>query len=153
MLLLTVIVPESHGYMVVVLAMLGKMAITASYGTVYIFTAEQFPTPVRNVGLGASSMMARVGGILAPYINATSVKWQPLPLIIFGTLAFTSGLLSLLLPETLNQKLPETIEEGERFGKKVKSNIDTENANVEELKMLNSIKNTSLAENGAGIKG
>lgn len=149
MLLLTVIVPESHGYLVVVLAMLGKMAITASYGTVYVFTAEQFPTPVRNVGLGASSMMARVGGILAPYINALSAIWPPIPLIIFGTLAFISGLLSLLLPETLNKKLPETIEEGERFGKKVKSKKDIENAHVEELKTLNTIKNTPVGGNGA----
>lgn len=152
MLLLTTAVPESHGYLVVVLAMLGKMAITASYGTVYIFTAEQFPTPVRNVGLGASSMMARVGGILAPYINALSAKWQPFPLIIFGTMAFVSGLLSLLLPETLNKKLPETIEEGERFGKKVKSKKDIENANAEELKKLNTINNSTTIENGPDKK-
>lgn len=128
------------------------MCITASYGTVYIFTAEQFPTPVRNVGLGASSMMARVGGILAPYINALSAKWQPFPLIIFGAMAFVSGLLSLLLPETLNKKLPETIEEGERFGKKVKSKKDIENANAEELKKLNTITNSTTIENGPNKK-
>lgn len=148
MLLLSTVVPESHNYLVIILAMAGKMAITSSYGTVYIFTAEQFPTPVRNVGLGASSMMARVGGILAPYINALSVKWQPLPLIIFGAMAFLSGLMSLLLPETLNKKLPETIAEGERFGKKAKSGKDVESANAEELKRLN----TPAVENGAGKK-
>lgn len=143
MLLLTMIVPESHNYIVVLLAMLGKMAITASYGTVYIFTAEQFPTPVRNVGLGASSMMARVGGILAPYINALSVTWKPFPLIIFGCLALVSGLLSLLLPETLNKKLPETIEEGENFGIKSKSKKDVQNANIEELDKLNTLNDIS----------
>lgn len=151
MLLLTVIVPDDHNYLVVVLAMLGKMAITSSYGTVYVFTAEQFPTPVRNVGLGASSMMARVGGILAPYINVLSDIWKPFPLIIFGILAFVGGLLSLFLPETLNKKLPETIEEGERFGKKPRPN-DFEKGNMEELKKLNTITDTPrtepVAENG-----
>jgi len=47
--------------------MIGKMAITASYGTVYVFSAEQFPTLVRNIGIGAASTSARIGGILAPY--------------------------------------------------------------------------------------
>lgn len=40
-----------------------------------------------------------------------------MPLIIYGLLAFTGGVLSLTLPETLNKQLPETIEEGEAFGK------------------------------------
>lgn len=136
-LLATIIIPEEHSYAVVILAMFGKMAITSSYGTVYVFTTEQFPTPVRNVGLGASSMMARIGGILAPYINVLSDVWKPLPLVIFGVLAFISGLLSLYLPETLNKKLPETIEEGECFGKKVRKDEENAIGNAEELKKLN----------------
>lgn len=137
LLLLTIVIPDNYEYIVVTLAMLGKMAITASYGTVYVFTTEQFPTPVRNVGLGASSMMARVGGILAPYINVLADVWKPLPLVIFGVLAFISGLLSLYLPETLNKKLPETIEEGERFGKKSRNDEENGIGNGEELKKLN----------------
>lgn len=135
MLLLTMAVPDNMNWLVVVLAMLGKMAITSSYGTVYIFSAEQFPTPVRNVGLGASSMVARIGGILAPYINLLADTWKPFPLIIFGSLAFVGGLLSLFLPETLNKKLPETIEEGENFGKKSRK-VDDLESNAEELKNL-----------------
>jgi hypothetical protein len=44
--------------------------------------------------------------------------WRPLPLLIYGALALGGGLLSLLLPETLNKKLPDTITEGEMFGLK-----------------------------------
>ena len=50
--------------------------------------------------------------------------WTPLPLIIYGGLAFTGGILSLALPETLGRKLPETIRDGENFGQS--QNPDTE---------------------------
>lgn len=81
-------------------------------------------------------MFARVGGILAPYINLLGEVWKPFPLIIFGVLAFAGGLLSLFLPETLNKTLPETIEDGENFGKKGHG-VDAEVQNPDELKVLN----------------
>ncbi|XP_026848874.1 organic cation transporter protein [Drosophila persimilis] len=137
-LLLTIAVPSGNTWMIVACAMIGKLAITASYGTIYIFSAEQFPTVVRNVGLGASSMVARVGGILAPYLKLLGEIWQPLPLIICGALSLTAGLLSLLLPETLNKPMPETIEDGENFGKKQEPAISAEAGSNQELKgMLN----------------
>ena len=34
----------------------------------------------------------------------------------FGGLAVVGGLLSFLPPDTMNRLLPETLEEGERFG-------------------------------------
>lgn len=40
-----------------------------------------------------------------------------LPLVIFGGSSVTAGLLTLMLPETLNRKLPETIQDGIDFGK------------------------------------
>ena len=61
------------------------------------------------------STFFRVGGILCPYLNMLSEFWTPLPLIVYGAFAFSGGLLSLFLPETLNKKLPETIEDGENF--------------------------------------
>lgn len=56
-------------WLIVCLTMIGKLAITSSYGAIYIITAEQFPTVIRNVGLGASSTFARIGGVIAPYVN------------------------------------------------------------------------------------
>lgn len=43
---------------------------------------------------------------------------ESLPLILFGTMSVTSGLLVLFFPETLNTKLPDTIEEAEVIGRK-----------------------------------
>lgn len=150
-LLLTMVVPESQQWLVITLAMLGKLAITSSYGTVYIFSTEQFPTVIRNAGLGAGSTSARIGSIFAPLINWTSEVWKPLPLMIFGILSLIGGCLSLVLPETLNKQLPETIADGERFGRE-------ESACPEEIEQLKTVtsedaKNSeaeqTLASNGA----
>ncbi|XP_054736321.1 organic cation transporter protein-like [Anastrepha obliqua] len=142
-LLLTIAVPKEENWLIIVLAMIGKLAITASYGTVYIFSAEQFPTVVRNVGLGASSMVARIGGILAPFINMLSNVWRPLPLIIFGSAAFMGGLLSLLLPETLNKPTLETIDDGENFGKGENSA-----SKDKEMHVRDTIENENIPLNG-----
>ncbi|XP_071455584.1 organic cation transporter protein-like [Hetaerina americana] len=125
-LLLTLAVPSDMNWLFITLAMLGKLAITAAYGAIYIFSAEQFPTVIRNVAIGASSMSARVGGILAPFINLLANYWKPMPFLIFGALAFSGGLMILLLPETMRKQLPETIEDGENFGKKHKADKDLE---------------------------
>lgn len=55
------------------LAILGKIGSAGAFGVVYVFSAELFPTVVRNAGMGACSCVARVGGMLAPYV-ASSVR-------------------------------------------------------------------------------
>ncbi|XP_067010879.2 organic cation transporter protein [Anabrus simplex] len=114
-LLLTLAVPVDMTWLTIMFVMIGKMAITASFTTIYMFSAELFPTVVRNVGIGASATCARIGGMMAPYINLLGNSAPP---VTFGALTFTAGLLALILPETLGKTLPDTIEEGEQFGKK-----------------------------------
>lgn len=54
-----------------------------------------------------------------------------------------------MLPETLNKKLPETIEEGERFGKKVRHNEEDILADAEEMKKLNQSEKLNGNTNGS----
>ncbi|KAL3882128.1 hypothetical protein ACJMK2_028499 [Sinanodonta woodiana] len=104
----------------VTLAMIGKLGSSAAFGIIYIFSAELFPTVVRNSSIGASSCCARIGGMVAPYITALGRLvggdfGRGLPLMVFGAASVAAGLLSLFLPETLNRNLPETIEEAKHF--------------------------------------
>ncbi|XP_071956471.1 organic cation transporter protein-like [Antedon mediterranea] len=102
-------------------AMIGKFSVTFAFALIYLFAAEIFPTPVRVIGVGASSISAIVGGIIAPLLLELSVLWEPLHLLCFGSLSITAGIFTLILPETNGKQLPETLEEGENFGNSKKS--------------------------------
>lgn len=47
--------------------MLGKFGVTSAFSMLYVFTAELYPTLVRNMAVGITSMASRVGSIIAPY--------------------------------------------------------------------------------------
>ena len=61
----------------IVLSMSGKFFMSISFGIVYLYSVELFPTVVRNVGVGTSSSFARFGGILAPYISLLVSRYFP----------------------------------------------------------------------------
>ncbi|PRD24071.1 UNVERIFIED_CONTAM: Solute carrier family 22 member 8 [Trichonephila clavipes] len=99
------------------LAMAGKFCVTGSFGLLYLYTSEMYPTAVRSVTLGSCSMFARIGSILAPFVHELGKLLHPaVPNVLYGLLALTSGLLALLLPETKGRILPDTLEEGEKIG-------------------------------------
>lgn len=213
-------------FLPLILYMGGKWCITMSFSTIYIYTAELFPTNLRHSLLGICSMTGRMGSILSPqtpllvsrlpqectswrpirtacwlfayyfkqygkdspicfyipfifcvtffyvalwnryidcwliiirsgdiiffifqskyyivhdsvsknncyrivsfffliyshsYFYVTQAQFMPeLPLILFGCMALSAGLLSLFFPETLGTKLPDTVWEAENIGK------------------------------------
>lgn len=79
------------------------------------------PTLIRSGGVGAFSTFSRFGALLAPFVPLLQFVFDFLPLLLFGIVAFISGVLATMLPETLGRKLPDTIEEAENIGKKPSS--------------------------------
>ncbi|XP_036362041.1 organic cation transporter protein-like isoform X3 [Octopus sinensis] len=113
------------------LLLVGKFAASASFAIIYNYTTELFPTVIRNTILGLSSCFGRIGSMAAPYIFLAGAQMKSkfgvgLPGIFFGILSIIAGLLSLFLPETKGCSLPDTFEEGENIGRKVKHKVNCE---------------------------
>lgn len=94
-----------------VLALIGKLAITFTFNTIYIYASELFPTIIRNVGVGFSSVCARVGGILSSFIPSLTAVSSKLPFVMFSAFCLIGALITMAIPETLNCKVPDTIED------------------------------------------
>lgn len=99
------------------IVLFGKACIAGSFAIIYNYTAELFPTVLRNTALGIGSMCARLSGALTPMIMLLDSFNPKVPATVFGFIALLAGFLALYLPETVNQPMPESLEDGENFGK------------------------------------
>ncbi|KAJ8958307.1 hypothetical protein NQ318_017453, partial [Aromia moschata] len=116
-LLLIAVVPSEPAWIKPTLSTVGMFGLALAFPTVYIYSGELFPTVVRNIGVGTSSMSARIGSMAAPFVASLASVEPWIPPVIFGTVPLVGALLCYKLPETLDCKLPDTIEEAERFEK------------------------------------
>ena len=103
--------PTSYFWIRFALALVGKAGASACFAIVFVYTAEMFPTPIRNSAVGICSTVARIGALSAPAIADLDSIYPPLPFLIMGGGAVVVGFLSCFLPETRNIVLPETLEE------------------------------------------
>ncbi|KAF3707958.1 Solute carrier family 22 member 7 Organic anion transporter 2 rbOAT2 [Channa argus] len=111
---INIFIPKGLWHVRAVVAILGKGLSEASFTTAFLYTTEFYPTVIRQNGMGYSSFISRLGVSVAPLILLLEDIWTVLPQIIICTVAIISGLASLFLPETLNVRLPETIDDIEK---------------------------------------
>lgn len=130
-LLLVQVVPEDYNFVSIGLVMLGKFGVTSAFSMLYVFTAELYPTLVRNMAVGITSMASRVGSIIAPYFVYLGAYNRLLPYILMGSLTVLIGIITLFFPESFGVTLPESLEQmqkvrGFRCGKKSTVSMDRE---------------------------
>ncbi|XP_072932997.1 organic cation transporter protein-like [Epargyreus clarus] len=111
--------PEGNDGAALAVYLVGKFCIAMVMTSIYVYTAELYPTKYRHNLLAFSSMIGRLGSITAPLTPALALMvWESFPSVLFGSFALLSGVLIFLTPETLGQKLPDTMEEAQQLGKK-----------------------------------
>ncbi|KAM4846784.1 solute carrier family 22 member 6 isoform 1-T3 [Thomomys bottae] len=113
------VIPQEQTIVRTSLAVLGKGCLASSFNCIFLYTGELYPTMIRQTGLGMGSTMARVGSIVSPLVSMTSELYPTLPLFIYGAIPVAASAVTALLPETLGEPLPDTIQdlENRRKGK------------------------------------
>ncbi|XP_041645784.1 solute carrier family 22 member 7-like [Cheilinus undulatus] len=134
-IIVNIFLPEELWNLRSAVAILGKGLSEASFTTVFLYTTELFPTVVRQNGMGYVNFISRLGISVAPLILLLEDVWFLLPQVIIGCMATTSGLVALLLPETLNMRLPEMIDDIEKpRNRDISSHAVGSSADVQESK-------------------
>uniref|UniRef100_A0A3Q1BB54 Major facilitator superfamily (MFS) profile domain-containing protein n=1 Tax=Amphiprion ocellaris TaxID=80972 RepID=A0A3Q1BB54_AMPOC len=105
------LVPQGLSYLSIALEMLGKYGLTACTSLIFVYTAELYPTVLRNTTTGVCATLSRVGSCIAPFVFELSVYFKYLPYILLGTLAIVSAFATFFLPESFGRPLPQTIEQ------------------------------------------
>ncbi|KFB35671.1 AGAP004104-PA-like protein [Anopheles sinensis] len=103
---------------VTMLAIVVKFFICVTYFALYLQSVEMYPTSLRQTGASFGIIMANVFGALGPYIVFLGTNYDiRLPFVAMALVALVGAVSAIFLPETLHQKLPETMEEGRQFGR------------------------------------
>lgn len=117
-------------YVTTSLAMLSKFCISSSNAVMPVFTAELYPTTIRNIGVGAANVSAGIALMLVPYLWDLSSIHTSVPMSMLAVFGILGGLSVLFLPETGGVPLVETIKE-------VKNVERMNEAEVSETKRIN----------------
>lgn len=111
-LLLFIVIPSESQAATLTFALIGSTGAHYSFVLVYLFTAEVFPTVIRNSAMGLASVFARFGGFIAPFVVNIGVEW--VSILIFSGLALLAAIMCYCLPETKDTTLLNTIEQTEK---------------------------------------
>lgn len=99
------------------LALGGRFFSSICYNIGLQWAAEILPTVVRAQGVSFIHTMGFVAMIMSPPVVYLSQLSISLMLTVLGVLGIVGGVLALFLPETINHELPQTLSEGNVFGK------------------------------------
>ncbi|OQV14659.1 Carcinine [Hypsibius exemplaris] len=113
----TVAVSASAATTILALSLCAKFCITLTFLVAELYEDEIFPTVVRGQGHSFTNAVSNLAGVSVPFVVSLGSTFTILPLVIFGCLCTIAAAAALFLPETVGKELPQTLLDGETFGK------------------------------------
>ena len=126
--------PKSHNFAITFFFLVGKCFSGTGFVLVWLITAELYPTNLRSQAVGTCSTIARLFGLVAPFVAQLAKVWKPLPMLILGVPSIFAAFLAYFIPETKHIELPATMKDADQL----------ENNKLENKKFL--IRSSSLKE-------
>ena len=74
-------------------------------------TIELYPTNLRSQALGFCSMIARIFGVVVPYVTNLALFWKPLPMLVLALPSLLAAVSAYFLPETKGKELPQNMKD------------------------------------------
>nr|XP_045016854.1 putative transporter SVOPL isoform X1 [Jaculus jaculus] len=86
-----------------------RALVAANFNTIYIYTAEVYPTTMRALGMGTSGSLCRIGAMVAPFISQVLMSASVLgALCLFSSVCVVCAISALTLPvETKGRALQQ----------------------------------------------
>uniref|UniRef100_A0A8B9TWW5 SVOP like n=1 Tax=Anas platyrhynchos TaxID=8839 RepID=A0A8B9TWW5_ANAPL len=76
-----------------------RALVSANFNTIYIYTAEVYPTTMRALGMGTSGSLCRVGAMVAPFISQVLMSASFLgALCLFSSVCVVCAISAFTLP-------------------------------------------------------
>ncbi|XP_078495641.1 organic cation transporter protein-like [Ciona intestinalis] len=129
MAVFTVLTPFAgkwHPTLTNVLVCTSKLIASAEFSIIILYTGELFPTALRHSITGISNAVGRIGGITAPYVLYAGDPTSSITTsIIIASVLLASAVLFFFLPKTVNQTLPQSIEDAVNMKRFVRPSLTT----------------------------
>ncbi|XP_029851508.2 organic cation transporter 1-like [Ixodes scapularis] len=100
---------------IMVMSALCNMSFAGGVNITYQLASEIFPTVIRGRVVLILSLVCDLGALAGTHVASLVEYDKFLPVLVIGPLSFVAAVCVFLLPDSIRQPLPQTIEDGENF--------------------------------------
>ena len=102
-------IPRDLTSPILVIFLIGTFAVSANFNLCWFLSPDFYPTNLRSQATGITSTIARIFGLVVPFISNLGDIWSGLPMVVLGSpFLFLTFLIVFFLPEITDKELPQT---------------------------------------------
>ena len=107
--LILAFIPKYLSTPILIIYLIGKFSVKAFFYLCWFLSPDFYPTNLRSQAIGVTSTIARIFGLVIPFISDLGDIWSGLPMVILGSpFLLLTLLIVFFLPEISDKELPQT---------------------------------------------